>query len=125
MTTAVEAIRTVLIADAPVAALVGTKVFANKAPDGTVAPYVVCRVISHVDENTFTLEAPIGNVRLQVDSYASGYLAAHAVADAINEVLRLLSSPPPGLSCWRIGERDLFDDEAKLDCASADYSVFR
>ncbi len=125
MTTAMEAVRAVLVADAPVAALVGSKIYANRAPQNAIAPFIVCRVISDVPESSLDADSDstLGNVRLQVDSYAATYLGAKAVGVAVNAVLRALISP--SLSCWRVGGRDLWDDVAQLHNDSADFSVWR
>ncbi len=125
MTTTTEAIRATLVADSAVVALVGSKIFGNKAPQGTVGPFVVIRVISDVPENTLngTSAGRLSDIRLQIDSYAATYLAAHAVADAVDVVVSALASPD--LGAQRINARDLYDDTAQLHCASQDFAVFR
>lgn len=123
--TTIEAVRALLAADAAVIALVGTKLFANLAPQGTVAPYVVLRVISDVPENTLngTSTGRLSAIRLQIDSYAKTYLAAAAVAETVDAVVSALAGAD--LAAQRLTGRDLFDDAAQLHCLSADFGVFR
>ncbi len=124
MTTAVEAVRAVLVADPAVAGLVVARIFANKLPQGTLFPAIVLRVVSGVDETalTGTVASRLSSKRIQIDCYAKQYLDAAAVAEAVNAVVSALQSPD--LAAVRIGERDLWDDTAGLHNASQDFSVW-
>ncbi len=120
-----EAIRAVLAADATLTALVGTKIFPNLAPQGTVPPFVVYQQISGVPQNRLT-GGSVGRLtefRMQLDSYARTYLEAHSVADAVDAVMSALESPD--LAAAPGAARDLYDDVAMLHRVSADFSVWR
>lgn len=118
-----------LVADPTVAGLVTdvkglVKVFPVVVIQQTAAPYVVFSVISDVPENTFdgTADEALRTARLQVDSYARGYVDAQTLAEAVTQVIANLNSPD--LSAWRETSRDLFDEEAQFHRVSADYIVF-
>ncbi len=125
MTTTIEAIRDLLVVDSTLDTLVDGKIYASHAPQGTVAPFVVMRVISDVPENTLTGTSVgrLSGTRLQIDSYAKRYLDAHAVADAVDAVVSALDGPR--LAAQRIDGRDGFDDADQLHNASADFAVWR
>ncbi len=119
-----EAIRAALVGDAAVGTLVGAKVFASKATQGTPAPYIVCRIISDIDENTLAEEGNhLVNSRVQIDCYGSTEKSAAAVARAVKAVLVALENPD-GLSCLRVGGHESWENEAELHCNSSDYSVW-
>jgi hypothetical protein len=123
--THLQAVRDVLVAAPSVAALVGARVYAQVAPQGTPRPFVVLTVVSAVPYHTHDglpaelLEA----ARVQVDSYGAEYVATHAVAGAVDGVLGALSGPT--LSATRDSMRDDYDNETSLHRVSADYSVLR
>jgi hypothetical protein len=123
VTTFVELLRAQLVADAAVTNLVGQRIYPQVAPQGAAAPFVVLTVVSDVPASTFT-GAPadlLRSARVQVDSYATKYLDAHQVADAVDLVVAALSRPD--LSAIRENSRDLYDDEAQLHRVSSDYAV--
>lgn len=121
----IEEIRTKLIADAAVNALIAGRVHASKLPQGGTFPAVVCQVISDVPENAL-VESGAGRrsiIRLQIDAYAGGYIEADTLASAIDAVVSALATPD--LTAWRMDRRDLYDDEASLHRVSQDFSVAR
>jgi hypothetical protein len=120
-----EAIRAVLIADPTVAGLVGARIYPSLMPQGPTLPAIVYQVISEVPESSLagTSVGRLTASRLQIDCYATTYLAAHALADAVDVVISALSSPD--LSAWRESSRDLYDNEAQLHRCSLDFAVWR
>jgi len=124
-TTLGEVIRSALANDAAVVALVGTKIFPNVAPQGTLAPWIVYIEVSAVPENSFTsaVATQLVNSRLQVDCYAKQYLEAHAIGDAVNAVLSALATAD--VAIWRTLSRDLYDNDAQLHRVSTEFSAFR
>ena len=87
-----EAIRTRIETLAPVIALVGDRVYLDKAPQGTEYPVIVVQLID--DPASYHLRGPHGlrRARVQVDAYATetsengndAYLEASALAEAIH-----------------------------------------
>ncbi len=123
MSTFAEKVRTELVAASAVTALVGERIYPGKAPQGAAAPYVVVTTISDVPESSFTgtTDEELRDARVQVDSYAAGYLDAHAVAKAVKDVVGNLKRPD--LCGVYLTARDLYDDETELRRVSADFSV--
>ena len=124
MSTFVEKVRAELLAASPLTNLVGERIYPVKAPQAAVAPFVVLTVVSDVPEDSFTstTDEALRSARMQVDSYAIGYLDAHAVAKAVKNVVgNLARSDLCGLY---LTARDLYDDETELRRVSADFSVW-
>ena len=129
MSSLLEDLITKLRADAAVTAIVGSgalaKLHVNFAPPGEAAPYVVMRVISGVPENSLTTDVStrLTSTRVQVDAYAKLYGAARDLGDAVDRVISALASPD--LAAQKVGDRDLYDNAAKLQCVSQDFEVYR
>lgn len=123
--THLQAVRDVLLADAGVSALVGTRLFPSVAPQGVARPFVVLTLVSaapyhtHDDVPADLLEA----ARVQVRAYGSEYVATHAVATAVDDVLGALAGEP--VSATRESMSDGYEDETSLHFVSADYMVQR
>ena len=118
-----EAVRSVLLADATVAGIVGVKVHPEPAPQGTVAPFIVLRVISDVPLNDLGGNTSgTFNATVQVDAYAKTRTAARQLGAAVHKVLG--SRTDPTLLASRMGRRDQYDGEAELHCCSSDFSTW-
>lgn len=122
--TTLEAIRAELVAAAGVTALVGQRLYPMLLPQGATLPAIVLTAVSDVPLNAVEgLPAErLREVRLQVDAYATTYLVAHQVAEAVNLVVAALNRHD--LSAQREGSEDLYDDEAQLFRVSADFTVW-
>jgi hypothetical protein len=113
------------VADPAVAALVGTRVYAQVVPQGAPPPFVVLTLVSAVPYHTHEglpselLEA----ARVQVDSYGKQYAATHSLAEAVDDALGGLAGPE--LSATRESLTDGYEDETRLFRVSADYLVLR
>jgi hypothetical protein len=123
--THLQAVRDVLLADAAVAELVGTRIYPSVAPQGVGRPFVVLTLVSAVPHHTHDglpanlLEA----ARVQVRAYGPEYVATHAVSTAVDDVLGALSGEP--VSATKDNEADGYEDETSLHFVSADYMVQR
>lgn len=121
-----EDIVTALEADATVVSLFSGRIYPNVRPSGPLRlPFAVYNTISQTPENALAESAQtrLKHTRLQVDVYGSTYIAAHAAATAIENVLANL--PGPDLVGFKDGERDLFDNETTLHRVSTDYILSR
>lgn len=121
--THLEAIRARLVNDAATSALVGARIFPQFAPQGVAAPFVVITTVSDVPQNSMN-GAPSDRLRIarvQVDAYGLTCLSAHAVADAVDEVISSLRESD--LGALRESSQDLYDDEASLHRVSMDFTV--
>lgn len=131
MTTILERLRTKLVADPDVTALVGVRVHALVVPqelgnDDVRFPAVVLTMVSSDPLNTQdrgSISTMLVKTWVQADSYASSYLEAHALAAAVDLVVAALADPQD-IAALRIGAADGYEDETQLYRVSADYSVF-
>jgi hypothetical protein len=83
------ALRTYLLADTPLAALVGVKIYSPAAPQNTIRPYVTIRKISRVTIDNLTVFNSVVEERWQTDSYGSDPDNTEAVAKAVFDRLHM------------------------------------
>lgn len=90
---------------AAVEAIVGTKAFPVKAPQGTVLPYITYQQTADPPANHSTGATSTAECRIQVNCWASTYDGAVSLAAAVrgNEA----ESAPTGISGW-------IDDEGNV-----------
>lgn len=92
-------LRAVLVADSAVAALVSTRVFADRAEQGAAQPFVVFGRVSTQPVQFLDGTVPRSQVSLDVQCWAATRAAADALADAVTTAIRAV--PPqsvPGRS---------------------------
>lgn len=90
-------LRTYLLADTAVAALIGTRLYPDALEQGCELPAAVYQVISRTHVQHLQGITTAGTVRVQIDCYAATRLAADAVAEAIVAALRLLAATPAAI----------------------------
>ena len=113
--------KSALQGNAALSALVADRIQPVKLDKGTELPAVVYTVVSNVAQNVLNGDAPgLRILRVQVDSYATGYDAAHAIADA---VMAALPANGASLKCLEIDRNDLFEEQRRLHRVSQDFSV--
>jgi hypothetical protein len=120
-----QAVRDALLASSEVVALVDDRIYPSVAPQGVARPFVVLTLVSAVPYHTHA-DAPadlLEAARVQVRVYGPEYVAAHAVATALDDVLGALSGEP--VSATKNTEQDGYEDETALHYVSADYFVHR
>lgn len=126
-----EMIRNELVLNPAVLELVSGRIFPNELPQQTALPAICYSIVSGVPELSFdgSVSSRLRNVRVQIDCYAravsggaTAYEGAHAVADAVNEVIGNLARPE--LSASLEVERDLFDNVTQYHRVSMDFSVW-
>lgn len=125
-----EALRTFLLADTDLAALVGTRVHWVRSPQGTASPRIVLYRISGLRD--MHMNGPSGLIasRVQIDCIGSSYGGAKAVARAVEARLSGYSGSASGVvfqGCFLIGERDDFEDADtpdKLFRTSLDFNIW-
>ena len=88
-------VRTYIIGDAGVAALIGTRMHPTNLPQACTLPAVTYHIISRSHEPTLEGIAAAGMVRVQFDCWATTRLAADAVGDAIVARLKTLAALGP------------------------------
>lgn len=72
---AVKAIRALLVAHAPVAAIVGSRVFSGKVEEGTQYPYLFIHEVDRNERSTTSLagSSVLVTARVQVTAFARSY----------------------------------------------------
>jgi hypothetical protein len=121
--TIIERVRALLLGDAAMVAIIGDKVHPEPAPQGTVPPFVVVRVIADTPLNDLNGNTSgVTNALVQVDAYATTDKATRDLAATIHTVLA--GRTDPTLLSSRMGRRDNYDDEAALHCVSSDFSMW-
>lgn len=81
------AIRTILVADSALTGLVGQKVFANAAPQGTQLPFIVMNVISNTPTNTKQEASTMDRFRVQISSFGNDFDNCQAVKNRVRILL--------------------------------------
>lgn len=80
-------LRSILIADSAVSAIVGTRVFVNQALQGSPTPYITIATID--TDPMLALDGTYGmrRVEVDVDCWAANYIDAKRMADAVTNHL--------------------------------------
>lgn len=119
-------LRTYLLADAPVAALVGTRVYPVKLPQGVTAASLVYNEISGQGDHHMEGASGLVTARMQIGAWATTADAAHglflAVKEAIDGYQGLMGSvyvQGVFIDSWR----DIDDTVANLRGKVADYMI--
>lgn len=109
-------LRTYLIADTTVNALIGTRLYSVRGKQEDAKPYVVMQIIDGRDELTHSGPVQLPEYRVQFSIYGTTSDSNDAVRDAIHDRL----CPDAGLNgligtstqvAWAIVDNDLDDDE--------------
>ena len=123
------AIRSELINDADVTALVGTRVYPVMMPQGFEMPCISYQRVS--SDRIHTLSGPNGRVdaSFQVDFYAESYSVVRDLADKARQVLdgfkgQLGGSENNVGGIHLVSDRDLWQDNIEVYRVTHDYSVF-
>lgn len=107
-----EAFIAFLLADAALAALVGSNIHYDASPQMTVEPRVVIEVISRVPIYADDGEAGLTQHRLQITSWATSKSSAKAVADAIFARLSAVSETYSGVDFQHV---ELDDEDSRFE----------
>jgi hypothetical protein len=118
-----------LLADAGIAAAVGTRVYPVRLPQGTAAASVVYNRISAIGDHTMQGASGLARPRIQIDCWAPTHDAATALANLVKDALDGFRGPMGNgvqvQGAFFDSERDLpFDDDGKLYGVSRDYLVW-
>lgn len=100
---------------AGVTALVGTRIYPMKVPQGAVLPFITYRRISRTPVNWVRGTSTTNFLRIQVNCWAANYDGALALAAAV----RGDEDPdaPTGLSGWNDGVSEVWHLETEIDDA--------
>lgn len=83
-----QAIRTLIVSDGTVAGIVGTKVYAFAAPQGTALPYITFFVVDDIPVKHMTCTGTGSvDVRVQVDCWSTNYEQVKTLSLAVRNAL--------------------------------------
>lgn len=126
---AVLIIRALLIAHAPVIAIVGSRVHAGIVPAGTLFPMVHIKEISRIERHTVGLDSQyvLATARVQVTAIAKSYSEQKALLNAVKLGPGAHTGSIAGLTVRSITRDsvgpDLYDSEADIYEQSRDFKV--
>ncbi len=83
MSDAGKSLRTYLLTQPSVTALVGNRIYASDLPQNYKLPAITYHVISKVDEYSLNGALDLATVRVQLDCYGEGRSDAKATAEAV------------------------------------------
>ena len=116
-----------LTTHAGLAALVSVRVYPMLLPQAPTMPAVTYQRIDGVRESGMTQEHGMAHPRIQVDSWASTYAGAKAVAGQVRAALQRWSdssTTPEILDSFIEGDTDMQEPELKLFRCSMDFIIW-
>lgn len=110
-------VRTILVNDATVSALVSTRIYSDILPQGATLPAVTYTVVTAVPNETLTAISNISTARIQVDCHDDTRADANTLADGVRLALELHNHTLTGSQYVNgihmvSGPQDLFDESA-------------
>lgn len=130
-----SALRAYLLADGSISALVGTRVYPMKMPQGVTSDSIVYQRVSNTGFHHMTGAVGLARPRLQIDCWSQSADRANALANLVKERIDGFrgdldydaSTPPNTLQVRGIffdTERDLYDEDSELYGVGRDYFVW-
>lgn len=102
-------IRARLGASAALALIVASKIYGGRAPQNTVAPFVVWQRVSGNDLHTLEGATDLRSGRFQIDCYGATYDQALEMSAAVRAAVQLHDAD---MEAYLEADRDLFDEQA-------------
>ena len=123
-----SAIRSILVADATLTGLVGSKIYPNAAPQGTQSTFVVINVISNLPTNTKAQASTMDRYRIQVSTFSTDFDTCQTVKNRIRvlpeNVINTTSSGTTIQVSQFQNEVDGIDQMSTLDGTFYNYSDY-
>jgi hypothetical protein len=119
-------LRTALLSDAAVAALVVARIYPVKLPQGIIATSLVYNEISGIGDHHMQGPSGLARVRMQIGAWAQTADAAHALFLAVKEAIdgyQGLMGTVVVQGCFIDSWRDIDDTVANLRGKVADYMI--
>jgi len=107
--------------------LVGTRVYPLKLPQTPTMPSVTYQRIDGPRESGIAGEHGMAHPRIQVDSWASTYGGAKAVAEQVRAALQRWSdatTTPAILDSFIAGDVDIYESDVELNRVSMDFIIW-
>lgn len=122
-----SALLALLTANAGVAALAGTRIYAVQLPQQPTLPAVTYELVSDRRQGTFTGPAGLPGSLFRVHSWAAGYAAAKALANAVRAALDGYQGTVGGETIQAAileGQTDIYEPEVAIWRTVGDYRLW-
>ena len=123
-----SAIRSILVADATLTSLVGSKIYPNAPPQGTQSPFVVINVISNLPTNTKAQASTMDRYRIQVSTFSTDFNTCQTVKNRIRVLLENVINTTSSGTTIQVSqfqnEVDGIDQMSTLDGTFYNYSDY-
>lgn len=122
----IVAVRSALLADAAVAALVGTRVYAKKLPQAVTYPAATLELISGDPGNTVAAAGTMKWSRVRINAWGTTYATAEGLAHKIEAALNVKKSTQGAVRLASInaqGLRDFYEPDVEAHYHSQDFSI--
>jgi hypothetical protein len=113
-------IKTLLLANAPVAAIIGTCLYPVILPQSPTLPAVTYFRVSGGQENSLKGYSGLEHPRIQIDCWSLTYAGAKELANAVRAAMDLATT----FKALCISDHDLFEDDTRIYRVSLDFSVW-
>jgi Protein of unknown function (DUF3168) len=121
------ALRTFLLADAPIAAVVATRVFPVVLPQGERGASIVCTRVSGMGDHTTLGPSGLARPRMQIDAWAATPDEAAALANLVKDRVdgyRGLMGTVPVQGVFFADEREDYQSDIDMHRMSRDYIIW-
>lgn len=121
-----EALYSRLSGFAGLTALVGTRIYPNRAVQDAARPYVVFRRVTSRRHSSFGADDGVVEARFQVDVFDEDHASAQAVREQVRQALQRWSGTEASTvvqDTYFEGETDLYEDDRDLHHLADDYRV--
>lgn len=110
---------------AGLAALIGTRVYPNIAPQNATRPFVSYRRVTSDRPPAMGSDSGVVRARFQFDTFADEIDSALAVRDQIRAALKRWRDvgPPVVQDTFLVTEIDLYEDDSRIHHLADDYEV--
>lgn len=122
-----SSLRTFLLAQAGVAAIVGTRVYPMVMPQGAAVPCIVYQRVNDNPVHDCGGRGTIGNFLIQLDAYADTFKGARDLGEAVRVCLDCYRGTAGTHSIAAVrqgGGRDFYEDDTQRYRFSVDYSIW-
>ncbi len=112
-----DTLRTQILADGGISALVSDRYYPGVLPQDPTYPAIVSQKVSDFDEGTLTGVANVVRARVQLTVWASSYVDARAVTDAIRSLVDGAYGTWSGVKIGSVrieNDQDAYSEEAEI-----------
>lgn len=127
MTTIAEGLRTLVLADATVAGLIGTRMFPVILPQNPTLPAITYQYLSGRSVVSNDGASGLAESTFQIDCWGATYASTDELYEAVRDRLIAYKGDAGGVDVqgiFLVRKRDLYDYDARVYRRTADWSVW-